>query len=585
MKKKSISQWLPVLSWMPSYDKANLKGDLTAGLTVGIMLIPQGMAYAMIAGMPPIYGLYASTVPLIIYALLGTSRQLAVGPVAMVSLLTATGISALAEGGSEAYIQWAIALALLVGLIQAALGLFRLGFLVTFLSHPVISGFTSAAALIIGMSQVKHILGVSIPKSEHIYETVYHLAVKIPDTHLITLIIGILSVGIIVLLRRINKSFPGALVVVLLGTLAVYFFQLSNSGVKIIGEIPAGFPPLTLDGFDWTKWGTLLPLAATISLVSFMESISVAKAIQSRHRNYHVDPNQELIALGAANIGGSIFQAFPVTGGFSRTAVNDQAGARTGLASMVSAGLVILTLLFLTPLFYYLPNAVLGAIILVAVAGLFNYKEAVHLWKVDRQDFVMLVVTFLSTLMLGIELGIALGVGLSIAAVIYQTTKPHYAVLGRIPDRSFYKNVDRFPELEVREDILIVRFDARLYFANTPFFKETMEELIDKKGKALRMVVIDADSINGMDSTAVLAIEELLRYCNERKVLFAFAGAKGPVRDMLFRSGLLDIIGQDRCFMRIQDAVDAFDQMDDREKDGSFRYSLQTNELKNGLDR
>ena len=581
MKKTALSRWIPALEWMPNYSTSFLKGDMIAGLTVGIMLIPQGMAYAMIAGMPPIYGLYASTIPLIIYALLGTSRQLAVGPVAMVSLLTASGVAALAETGSEAYIIWAIALAFLVGLMQAALGLFRLGFLVTFLSHPVISGFTSAAALIIGISQFKHILGVSIPRAEHIYETVFNLVEKIPQTNIYTLGIGVLSVVLMVVLRRINKSFPGALVVVLLGVLAVYAFGLDNSGVKIIGDIPAGFPSVTLEGVSWDKWLTLLPLAATISLVSFMESISVAKAIQAKHRNYHVDANKELIALGAANIGGSLFQGFPVTGGFSRTAVNDQAGAKTGMASLISAVLIILTLLFLTPLFYYLPNAVLGAIIVVAVAGLFDYKEAIHLWKVDKQDFIMLAVTFVSTLLLGIELGIALGVGLSLAAVIYQTTRPHMAELGRIPGRSFYKNIDRFPELEVRDDILIVRFDARLYFANSPYFKEKMEDLIDSKGDKLRLVVLDADSINGMDSTGVLAVEELVRYCRNKNVSFAFVGAKGPVRDTLFRSGLLDIIGQEQCFMLIVDAVKAHDEKDGEKEGKASRYSLQTNELKN----
>lgn len=581
MKKTALSRWIPALDWMPNYSTSFLKGDMIAGLTVGIMLIPQGMAYAMIAGMPPIYGLYASTIPLIIYALLGTSRQLAVGPVAMVSLLTASGVAALAETGSEAYIIWAIALAFLVGLMQVALGLFRLGFLVTFLSHPVISGFTSAAALIIGISQFKHILGVSIPRAEHIYETVFNLVEKIPETNIYTLGIGVLSVVLMVVLRRINKSFPGALVVVLLGVLAVYAFGLDNSGVKIIGDIPAGFPSVTLEGVSWDKWLTLLPLAATISLVSFMESISVAKAIQAKHRNYHVDANKELIALGAANIGGSLFQGFPVTGGFSRTAVNDQAGAKTGMASLISAVLIILTLLFLTPLFYYLPNAVLGAIIVVAVAGLFDYKEAIHLWKVDKQDFIMLAVTFVSTLLLGIELGIALGVGLSLAAVIYQTTRPHMAELGRIPGRSFYKNIDRFPELEVRDDILIVRFDARLYFANSPYFKEKMEDLIDSKGDKLRLVVLDADSINGMDSTGVLAVEELVRYCRNKNVSFAFVGAKGPVRDTLFRSGLLDIIGQEQCYMLIEDAVKAHDEKDGEKEGKASRYSLQTNELKN----
>lgn len=580
MKNKRWRRWLPVLEWLPAYNRQTARGDLSAGLTVGIMLIPQGMAYAMIAGMPPIYGLYASTLPLVVYALLGSSRQLAVGPVAMVSLLTFTGVSALAEPGSETYIAWVIALTLMVGLMQVLLGLFRLGFLVNFLSHPVISGFTSAAALIIGSSQIKHLLGVQIPKTEHFHETIIALAQSLPQTEMWSLLIGVLSIALIVFMKKINPAIPGALLVVFAGILAVYLGGLDQRGVAVIGEIPAGLPGLTAAGLDFSKWPTLLPLAATIALVSFMESISVAKAIQARRKDYQVDANQELVALGSANVVGAFFRSFPVTGGFSRTAVNDQAGARTGMASLISAGVIVLTLLFLTPLFYYLPNAVLGAIIVVAVAGLFDFREAVHLWRVDRQDFVMLLVTFAGTLLLGVETGILTGVGLSLAAVVYQTTRPHYAVLGKIPGRAFYKNLSRFTDLEVREDLLIVRFDARLYFANAPFFKDTMMELIEEKGAPLRFVVMDADSINGLDSTAVQAIEELLTHCRSRGIGMAWVGAKGPVRDMFFRSGLLEKIGAEHCYMRIQDAVDDFDAAGSGAGPAVSPYALQTNEGK-----
>jgi len=345
----NLKQFIPALSWLPNYKKENLKGDISAGLTVGVMLIPQGMAYAMIAGLPPIYGLYASTIPLIIYALLGTSRQLAVGPVAMVSLLTAAGIGTLAEGGTETYILLAVTLAFLVGLIQFLLGLFKLGFLVNFLSHPVISGFTSAAALIIGLSQLKHLLGIDIPRSHHVHEILLNAFERFDEINWLIFAVGIGGILIIKGIKLINKAIPGPLMAVLFGTLAVWGFGLAERGVKIVGEVPSGLPGFSLPTLDMDTLKILIPIALTIALVSFMESIAVAKAIQAKHRDYKVLPNQELIALGMANIGGSFLQSYPTTGGFSRTAINDQSGANTGLASIISAGLIILTLLFLTP--------------------------------------------------------------------------------------------------------------------------------------------------------------------------------------------------------------------------------------------
>lgn len=568
-------KFLPVLEWLPAYRSENLRGDLSAGLTVGVMLIPQGMAYAMIAGLPPIYGLYASTIPLILYALFGTSRQLAVGPVAMVSLLTAAGIGALAEGGTETYISLAIALALFVGLIQFLLGVFRLGFLVNFLSHPVISGFTSAAALIIGLSQLKHLLGIKLEGSHYVHEILIEAAARIGEAHLITFLIGILGIVLIMGARRINKAIPGPLLAVVFGILAVWGFGLAEQGVKIVGEVPSGLPSLVIPQFNLANFNTLLPTALAIALVSFMESIAVAKAIQAKHKDYKVDANQELIGLGIANIGGSFFQSYPTTGGFSRTAVNDQAGAKTGLAAIISAVLIALTLLFLTPLFYYLPNAILASVIMVAVFGLIDIREAVHLWHADRSDFWMLIVTFVGTLALGIEQGILIGVVLSIAIIIFRTTMPHFAVLGKIPGKPHYKNITRFDDLEVRDDVLIMRFDARLYFANVNYFKERVEEEMAKKGKKLKLFVLDANSINGLDSSGMHALEEIIDYCNEQGIAFNLASVKGPVRDILLRGGLVDKIGEENLFMRIQHAVDRFDEKDEQRYE---KYVLQANE-------
>jgi SulP family sulfate permease len=575
----NLRTFLPILDWLPKYKSTQLKGDLAAGLTVGVMLIPQGMAYAMIAGLPPIYGLYASTIPLILYAIFGTSRQLAVGPVAMVSLLTAAGIGVLAEGNMELYIVLAITLAFMVGAIQFLLGAFRLGFLVNFLSHPVISGFTSAAALIIGLSQLKHLLGVDIPRSHHVHEIVLNAIEQVGSINWATFAIGIGGIALIIGSKKISKAIPAQLVAVVVGILVVWGLGLTGQGVKIVGDVPSGLPSVSTPSFELGQLQSLLPIALTIALVSFMESIAVAKAIQAKHKNYKVIPNQELIALGIANIGGSFFQSYPTTGGFSRTAVNDQAGAKTGMASIISAVLIILTLLFLTSLFYYLPKAILASVIMVAVFGLIDYKEAIHLWKSNRTDFFMLIVTFIATLSLGIEQGIAVGVILSLVMVIYRTTRPHIAVLGKVPGSTYYRNLERFTEVEDRDDLLIIRFDAQLYFANTNFFKDTLEELSAKKGEALKYIIINAESINNLDSSAAHAVEEVVEDYKRLGITILFTGVKGPVRDAMSRAHLTEKIGEQNFFLSIQDAVDYIDQaLTDDIKTERKPYALQTNE-------
>ncbi len=571
----NFKQFLPILEWLPKYNNDLLKGDLTAGITVGVMLIPQGMAYAMLAGLPPIYGLYASTIPLIIYALLGTSRQLAVGPVAMVSLLTAAGVGALADGGTETYIALAIALAFFVGMIQFLLGAFRLGFLVNFLSHPVISGFTSAAALIIGLSQLKHLLGINIPRSHHVHEIVLNAIENFGSINWFTFGIGAVGIALILFVKKINRAIPGPLLAVVFGILAVWGLGLYEQGVKIVGEVPEGLPSFILPSVNAETISALLPTALAIALVSFMESIAVAKAIQAKHKNYKVIPNQELIALGLANIGGSLFQSYPTTGGFSRTAVNDQAGAKTGLAAIISAVLIVLTLLFLTPLFYYLPQTILASVIMVAVFGLIDFKEPIHLWKANRTDFWMLIVTFIATLTLGIEQGIGIGVILSLAMVIFRTTRPHVAELGKVPGTNYYRNVDRFRTVEDRPDLLILRFDAQLYFANINYFKETIEDLVAKKGEALKTVILNAESINSMDSSAVHAVEEIVEELREQGIKVMFSGVKGPVRDAMKKGHLTEEIGEECFFMTVQEAVDFHDEQISNPQ--YQQYTLQNN--------
>ncbi|WNJ20162.1 solute carrier family 26 protein [Pontibacter sp. G13] len=549
-----IRKFLPITDWIKTYDRSMLSGDLSAGLTVGVMLIPQGMAYSMLAGLPPIYGLYASIVPLILYALFGTSRQLAVGPVAMVALLIATGVGAIVPADSVEFIAYAILLALMVGIIQLLMGMLRLGFLVDFLSHPVISGFTSAAALIIGLSQLKHLLGLDIPRSSHIHEIIGHVAANISDIHLPTILLGLGAIAVLLAIKKFKIRIPGALVVVILGTLAVYLGKLDGMGMKIVGDVPSGLPSFGIPLMEWSAIQALFPMALTISLVGFMESFAVAKSIQAKHKNYEVDANQELIALGVANIGGSFFQAFPTTGGFSRTAVNDQAGAQSGMASLISAALIMVTLLFLTPLFYYLPKAVLAAIIMVAVFGLIDIKEVKHLWHADRQDLMMLLATFAATLTLGIEEGIAVGVGLSLLMVIIRTAYPHMARMGKMPEADIFRNVGRFEEAEEHPEYLVVRLDAPLYFANANRVRSFIEKQQKDKHGTLKGILFNMEAVNGLDSSGAHMLAELAEDLQRDGIALYLTDIKGPIRDIMHRHHLPEALGSGRIYTTLEEA-------------------------------
>lgn len=566
--KPLINRLLPFTDWLFHYKKSNFVGDLTAGVIVAIMLVPQGMAYAMLAGLPPEVGLYASIVPLIIYGLLGSSRFVATGPVAMVSLMVASGIGAIAIPGSADYVGLALTLALMIGVIQLAMGAFRLGFLVNFMSHPVISGFTSAAAILIAFSQLKHILGVSIERAHYPYETLVQLVQQLPNAHLPTLGIGAGSIVILLYFKKylakhlkalrvpesvalpVSKAAP--LVVVLMGTLGVYLFALSD--VAIVGDIPPGLPAISLPGLDFGVLQVLTPIALAIAFVSYMESVSVAKSLAAKRRQ-SVDANQELIALGAANLGAGLTGGYPVTGGFSRSVVNFTAGGNTGLSSIITAGLVAVTVLFLTPLFHYLPNVVLGTIIVVAVATLVDFKTALHTVRYNRLDGLALAVTFLGVLGLGIETGLIVGILTALAMYLWRTSRPHVAVVGRIGESEHFRNVERH-DVKTYPGLLLVRVDESLYFANTRFLEDRLQTLVAERPEVKHAVLI-MSAVNAVDASALESLENLIVKLRDAGVTLHLAEVKGPVQDRFERVHFINELKPGRVFLSTHQAVQA----------------------------
>ena len=551
----NIKKLIPILEWLPNYNTSLLKVDLFAGITVGIILIPQGIAYALIAGLPPIYGLYCALVPQVMYAIFGSSRQVAIGPVAMDSLIVATGVSTLALVGTESYISIAILLALMVGTIQLIMGIFNLGFIVNFLSKPVITGFTSAVALIIGFNQFRNLLGLDFAQSDQIQIILQGIWFELGNFNYHTTIIGLISMIIIIISRRINKKIPNALIVVILGVLLMKYFGNIFINVSIVKDIPSGLPKFGIPEFDLDLIRNLLPIALTLVMVGYLETISIGKSLEAKQDEYRIRPNQELIALGISNMVGSLFKAYPSASSFSRSAINYESGAKTGMAALISVVMVLITLLFLMPLFYYLPKTVLSAIIIVAVFGLVNFKEANFLWKANQLDFCLMLATFIATLFLGIEFGITIGVGLSLIVLIFRTSRPYVVELGKVPNSNFYKNKERFEEVILDKDVLVFRFDAQLFYANASYFRDRLEQMMDHKGSALKLIVLDAESINRVDSTGVEMLKERILFCQKKGIIFYLAGVKGPVRDDLFRSGILEIIGLDHFFMRANQAV------------------------------
>ncbi len=562
-------RYFPILSWGRSYTRQDFTSDSIAGVIVAIMLVPQGMAYALLAGLPAQVGLYASIVPLLFYGLLGSSRALAVGPVAIVSLMVASTLGELTAQGSTGYLAGAVMLALLSGAILLGMGIARIGFLVNFLSHPVISGFSSAAALIIGVSQLKHLLGFDIPRGHAITETLGHAAQHITETNLTTLTIGALSLAILLgtksklapflRTRGVPEAIAGAVAktgplgAVVVGTLLVWALDLGvTANVKTVGDIPSGLPPLAVPGFDLELARQLLPAAALISFVGFLESVSVAKTLASKRRQ-KVDANQELIALGAANIGAAFTAGYPVAGGFGRSLVNFTSGAMTPLASIITAALVALTMLLFTPLLYHLPQATLAAIIVVAVAGLIDLKTVRDTFAYDRADFASLVATVLAVLTLGIELGILAGTGLSIALYLWRTSRPHMAIVGRVGETEHFRNVLRH-EVTTSPHILAIRVDESLYFANTAYLEEEILSRVSDNPQINHLVLI-MSAVNCIDASALETLETLIARLRDAGVTLHLTDVKGPVSDKLTKIGFWAHMGSGKVYLSAHEAM------------------------------
>lgn len=681
-----LNRFLPFLNWFPLRGEA-VKVDLIAGITVALVLIPQSMAYAQLAGLPPYYGLYAAFLPGIIAAMWGSSAQLATGPVAVASLLTASTLAPLAATGSSQFIALAILMTLMVGIIQLALGVFKLGVVVNFLSHPVIVGFTNAAAIIIGLSQLNKLFGVSMGRSEHFIQDIWGVLQQVGDTHIPTLIMGVSAFAIMWGLKKYAPKLPGVLIAVALTTVVSwsigfehnskgkieeivdaevktlanefsqteakidelnhkisaksaelkqhqkgheestqrtaalkyeiellklelkdaegenrkrarsmrkFIFELVPAangqparlylagqvpqgeksdgyrwrirkvskgelklvgGGEVVGAIPAGLPKFDLPTFSWDMMVTLFSGALVISLVGFMEAISIAKAMAAKTK-HRIDPNQELIGQGFANIAGSFSQAFPVSGSFSRSAVNLNAGAKTGMSSVFTGIIVLVTLLFLTPLLYHLPQAVLAAVIMMAVIGLINFKAIKHAWEAHRHDGIAAVVTFVATLAFAPHLdnGIMVGAGLAIILYLYRTMSPRVAILGRYHDGTLRDA--KVNNLPTSEYVIAIRYDGSLYFANVPYFEDTILEAVSNAPKAKHMLIV-ADGVNQLDASGEEVIHHIVERLRSNGIRVVFSGLKKQVIDVMRNTGLFDYISQDNIFPDENMALDA----------------------------
>ena len=560
----ALERWFPILSWGRRYNRSLLTADGVAAVVVTLMLIPQSLAYALLAGLPAQAGLYASMAPLVLYALMGSSGTLAVGPAAVTSLMTAASVGAVAAQGSVAYTEAALMLALLSGAIMLVMGAARLGFLANFLSHPVISGFVSASGLLIAASQLKHLLGVPL-QGDNLLQLLPQLWHNLPSLHVPTSAMGLGVLGLLLLVRRQLKPWlkrlgvpagtadlaaKAAPVAVLLVSIALSAaWQLAEQGVRVVGAVPQGLPPLTLPGespggwaAQWTLAQALWVPALLISLVGFVESVSVGQSLAAKRRE-RIDPDAELRALGLSNLGAGLSGGFPVTGGFSRSVVNFDAGARTPAAGIFTAVGLALAALFLTPWLFHLPQATLAATIMVAVLTLVDVGVFARTWHYAKDDFISLFLTFGLTLAVGVEAGLIAGVSASVLLLLYRTSRPHIAVVGQVPDTEHYRNVLRHAVLE-QPGILSLRIDESLYFANARFLEDTIAAQVAMR-PGLRHVVLQCSAVNDIDASALESLETINARLQASGVQLHLSEVKGPVHDRLQRSHLLtELSGQ-----------------------------------------
>ena len=557
-------RWIP--EWLRRYRAAWLTGDLTAGVIVTVMLIPQSLAYALLAGLPPEVGLYASILPIVAYALLGSSMTLAVGPVAVASLMTASALQPLAAAGSAEYVALAMQLSLISGVMLLAFSALRLGFLAYFLSHPVISGFITGSAVLISVGQLKYLLGVKVAGSD-VFDTVLGLVRALPHTQPATLAIGLASLAFLLLARRFlapaltRLGLPAKaadlsaklapMVAVIASTAIVAAFRLNETaGVSVVGKVPQGLPQLHLVLPGMSTLGQLWLPALLITLVGFVESVSVAQSLALK-RQQRIRPNRELLGLGGANVASALSGGYPVTGGFARSVVNFAAGAQTPLAGVISAALMALVIAFMTGLFHYLPHAVLAATIIVAVTSLIDLDTLREAWHYDRADALSLLATAGGVIAFGVEAGIVLGVALSLFTLVWRSSHPHIAVVGRVPGTEHFRNVERYA-VQTVPGLLAVRVDESLYFANATVLEDRIEALL-ASDSTLRRVLLICSAVNQVDATALGVLTQLERNLAARGIEFLLAEVKGPVMDRL-RPTEFGRRLQGRVFLSVHDA-------------------------------
>ncbi|KAJ6432728.1 hypothetical protein OIU84_019885 [Salix udensis] len=572
IKRTTPSQWidtfLPCCRWIRTYKwREYLQPDLMAGLTVGVMLIPQSMSYAKLAGLHPIYGLYTGFIPIFVYAIFGSSRQLAIGPVALVSLLVSNVLGGM-HLSDELYTELAILLAFMVGIMECIMALLRLGWLIRFISHSVISGFTTASAIVIALSQAKYFLGYDIVRSSKIVPLIKSIISGAHKFSWPPFVMGSCILAILLVMKHLGKSRKqfrflrpaGPLSAVVLGTVFVKIFHPSS--ISLVGEIPEGLPSFSIPkSFEYAK--SLIPTAMLITGVAILESVGIAKALAAKN-GYELDSSQELFGLGLANILGSLFSAYPSTGSFSRSAVNNDSGAKTGLSGIVAGTVMGCSLLFLTSLFENIPQCALAAIVISAVMGLVDYNEAIFLWHVDKKDFVLWIITSTTTLFLGIEIGVLVGVGVSLAFVIHESANPHIAVLGRLPGTTIYRNIQQYPEAYTYNGIVIVRIDAPIYFANISYIKDRLREYeadVDKSARhgpdveRIHFVILEMSPITYIDSSAVQALKDLHQEYKSRDIEICISNPNQDVLLTLTKAGIVELIGKEWYFVRVHDAV------------------------------
>ena len=549
-----LTRYFPILTWGKTYTRETLSNDLMAALIVTIMLIPQSLAYALLAGLPAEAGIYASIAPIMLYAIFGTSRALAVGPVAVVSLMTAAALANVVEQGTAGYAVAALALAGLSGLMLLVMGLFRMGFVANFLSHPVIAGFITASGIIIAASQLKHIFGISA-EGHNLLDLVVSLVAHLGQLNIFTLIIGVLATGFLFWVRKGLKPMllgmglaprmadiatkMGPVAVIVFTTLAVWMFGLDQRGVAIVGAVPQSLPPFTFPAVSWDLLSQLVLPAFLISLIGFVESISVAQTLAAKKRQ-RIDPDQELVGLGMANIGASLTGGFPVTGGFSRSVVNFDAGAETPAAGAFTAVGLIFAAVALTPLIYFLPKATLAATIIVAVLSLVDLHVLKRSWHYSKPDFFAVATTILVTLAMGVEMGVSAGVLLSIALHLYQSSKPHIAEVGLVPGTEHFRNIHRH-NVETDPSIVTLRVDQSLYFANARFLEDKINERV-AGDKDIRHVILQCSAINEIDMSALESLEMINSRLADVGIKLHLSEVKGPVMDRLERESFLKTI-------------------------------------------